>query len=61
VLQIRASPSSKPLEKSIKLVVKIITPDFDKVFDVSNRVLYIAPHPDDCEVGVEGTIAFTTC
>jgi LmbE family N-acetylglucosaminyl deacetylase len=47
-----------PLEESIKLVVKkVVAPDFDKVFDVVNKVLCVAPHPDDCEVGVGGTIA----
>jgi LmbE family N-acetylglucosaminyl deacetylase len=47
-----------PLEESVKLVVrKFIAPDFDRVFEVVNRVLCVAPHPDDCEFGVGGTIA----
>lgn len=50
-----------PLEEAVKLFVKkFIAPDMDKAFDVVNKVVCIAPHPDDCEVGAGGTIASLT-
>lgn len=42
------------------IVKKIMYPDFATAFDKARRVLCIAPHPDDCEVGAGGTIASLT-
>lgn len=38
-------------------ILETIAPDFPRAFDKSTRILCIAPHPDDCEFGVGGTIA----
>jgi len=47
-----------PESEALKTIVRsIVAPDFDKAFDNSRRVLCVAPHPDDCEVGAGGTIA----
>ncbi|MCS7112239.1 MAG: PIG-L family deacetylase [Ignisphaera sp.] len=47
-----------PEEEAINTLVKrIIYPDFSMAFEKARRILCVAPHPDDCEVGAGGTIA----
>ncbi|NPA98592.1 MAG: PIG-L family deacetylase, partial [Crenarchaeota archaeon] len=41
----------------IKSYLKQYGFDIDKAPDTVNRILCIAPHPDDCEVGVGGLLA----
>ncbi len=40
-----------------ELVKKVIDPGFDKALDKVERVLCVSPHPNDCELGVGGTLA----
>ncbi len=42
------------------LVKKVMYPDFNVAFEKAKKILCIAPHPDDCEVGAGGTIASLT-
>ena len=45
------------LANMIKSYLKQYGFDLDKAVDIVNRILCIAPHPDDCEVGVGGLLA----
>lgn len=45
-------------EEAVRTLVKrVMYPDFDLAFEKARRILCIAPHPDDCEVGAGGTLA----
>jgi len=39
------------------LVKKFVAPDFEQALEKASRVLCVAPHPDDCEIGAGGTLA----
>lgn len=41
----------------LRALADMIDPDYKRAFDVSQRVLCISPHPDDCEIGAGGAIA----
>lgn len=46
-----------PEDEIPKQLLKVLYPEFSEVMDKADRVLCIAPHPDDCEIGAGGTIA----
>jgi LmbE family N-acetylglucosaminyl deacetylase len=47
-----------PYEESVRLAVeKLLGVNIARAFEESNRILCVAPHPDDCELGAGGTIA----
>lgn len=49
--------NEKTVEEFIK---KIMVPDINESFSIANRIVCVAPHPDDCEFSAGGTIATLT-
>ena len=46
-----------PENEVYKKIVEILYPDYPQAFEAANKILCVAPHPDDCELGVGGLIA----
>jgi len=48
--------ASLPIEELVKVLVKrFIAPDINRAFNAAQRVLCVAPHPDDYEFGAGGS------
>jgi len=46
-----------PEKEAIEALKKTLYPDFNEAFNKAEKILCIAPHPDDCEVGAGGAIS----
>ena len=56
ILELVKVLASLPIEELVKVLVKrFIAPDINRSFDAAQRVLCVAPHPDDYEFGAGGS------